>query len=264
MNILKLRLYMIGTLALIFGISTLAFTIILDFLGDLSFFSLVFTVVGFNVLQWLIAPYLVDMMYRVKPANPGEFSDLHQMVQGLSAKTGVSTPRLMIPELPIPNAFAYGSPLTGSRVAVTRGLLNQLPPEEVEAVLGHEFGHLRHRDVQIMLFVSLLPSVFYLIAQYTMYSSYYSMGSSNNRRNGNGLALIGGISMVIYFVLLLFSLGLSRLREYYADQHSAMVVDQGATKLSGALARVHRNRQDDEADEGPRVQWVQDPVHIGS
>lgn len=265
MNLVKLRLYMIGTLALIIGISTLAFAVILDYVGSFSPFSLIFTVVAVNLLQWLIAPYLVDMMYAVKPANPSEFSDVYRMVEGLSARTGVSTPRLMISELPIPNAFAYGSPLTGSRVAVTRGLLSQLEPEEVEAVLGHEFGHLRHRDVQVMLFVSLLPSIFYLLARYAMYSSYYSVGSRDSERRGGGLALISTVSMMVYFVLLLFTLGLSRLREYYADQHSVMVVDQGDRKLSEALAKISQgtwrtmNRVRAPAFSGFKALFISDP-----
>ena len=50
--------------------------------------------------------------------------------------------------------------------------------------------------------------------------------------------LIDGISMVIYYVLTLLVLGLSRIREYYADQRSVATVDDGARKLSEALAKI--------------------------
>ncbi len=70
----------------------------------------------------------------------------------------------MLAQVPVPNAFAYGSPLTGSRVAVTPGLLTALNTDEVEAVLGHELGHLSHKDVQVMMAVSALPSVFMYLA----------------------------------------------------------------------------------------------------
>ena len=237
MNLLKLRLNMLGTLAVIFGVSTLGLAIFLSLLGSFDMFSLLFTVVLFNIIQWLIAPYLVDMMYRTKPADPTEFSELYSAVESLSARSGIKTPALMIAEIPIPNAFAYGSPLTGSRVAVTRGLLTDLEPEEVEAVIGHEFGHLRNRDVQVMMFVSLLPSLFYMLARYTLYSSYYSSSGRDERRNGS-LALVSSISMFVYFILLLFTLSLSRIREYFADQHSVAVVEDGARKLSEALAKI--------------------------
>jgi len=237
LSLWKLRLYMVGTLAVIIGVSTLGFTVLLSLLGSLSLLNLVILVAFFNILQWLFAPYLVEMMYRVKPADPVEFSRLHAIVERLAARSGIKTPTLMIAEIPIPNAFAYGSPLTGSRVAVTRGLLRHLELEEVEAVLGHEFGHIRHRDVQVMMLVSLLPSLFYLLARYAMYSSYYA-GWSREERRGGAFLLISTVSMFIYFILLLFTLGLSRLREYYADQNSVMVVEDGARKLSEALAKI--------------------------
>ncbi len=45
-------------------------------------------------------------------------------------------------------------------------------------------------------------------------------------------------SIAAYWVLLLFTLGLSRLREYYADRHSASIVDDGPRKLSVGLAKI--------------------------
>ncbi|MEM4727082.1 MAG: zinc metalloprotease HtpX [Candidatus Bathyarchaeia archaeon] len=236
MNLWKLRLSMAGTLAVIIGITTLGFALVLSLMNSLSLLSLVVLVAAFNIIQWLIAPYMVDMLYRVRPLGADESPRLHRILQELSHRSGIRPPKLMMADLPVPNAFAYGSPLTGSRVAVTRGLLSSLDEEEVEAVIGHELGHLKHRDVQVMMFASFLPSLFYLLARSMLYSSYYY--DRRNRRDGGGLALLGGVSMLIYFVLLLFSLSLSRLREYYADQHSVSVVEDGARKLSEGLAKI--------------------------
>ncbi|MEM2892768.1 MAG: zinc metalloprotease HtpX [Candidatus Bathyarchaeia archaeon] len=236
MNLWKLRLSMAGTLAVIIGITTLGFALVLSLMNSLSLLSLVVLVAAFNIIQWLIAPYMVDMLYRVRPLGADESPRLHRILQELSHRSGIRPPKLMMADLPVPNAFAYGSPLTGSRVAVTRGLLSSLDEEEVEAVIGHELGHLKHRDVQVMMFASFLPSLFYLLARSMLYSSYYY--DRRDRRDGGGLALLGGVSMLIYFVLLLFSLSLSRLREYYADQHSVSVVEDGARKLSEGLAKI--------------------------
>ncbi|MEM2913972.1 MAG: hypothetical protein QXH91_01030 [Candidatus Bathyarchaeia archaeon] len=70
MNALKLRAAMIGTLAAIIGLSTLFFTVVLSLLNVFDFWLLGIFVVGFNVLQWLIAPYLIDAMYRVRKVSP--------------------------------------------------------------------------------------------------------------------------------------------------------------------------------------------------
>ncbi|MCJ7631147.1 zinc metalloprotease HtpX, partial [Candidatus Bathyarchaeota archaeon] len=159
---------------------------------------------------------------------------LYQIVERISQRTKLAVPRIMIANIPIPNAFAYGSPIAGTRVAVTSDLLSILEPEEVEAVLGHELGHIKHRDVQIMMFVSVLPAILYYIGFSLSFQSRYR----RDRDQGSGLALVGALSMFLYFVITLLSLQLSRLREYYADRHSVQVVDDGARKLQEALAKI--------------------------
>ena len=235
MNLIKLRFSMLGTVALIIAVSTLGLGTILTMTGTLNLYSLIAMVAVFNIAQWLLAPYLVNRLYGVRRLEPDENPELHSMVDELSARSGIRTPKLMISKLPIPNAFAYGSPLTGSHVAVTQGLLTSLDTEEVEAVIGHELGHIKHRDVQVMMFISFLPSLFYIIARSMLFSRYYG---GRDRRNSGGLAAIGGVSMLIYFFLLIFNLGFSRLREYYADQHAASIVGDGARKLSEGLAKI--------------------------
>ncbi len=230
----KLRFSLIGTLALIIGLSTLFFTVIMALAG-VSMMLLPFIVVIFNIVQWLIAPYIIDAMYRVKEVKASEDPALHEIVKRLSKKSRIKTPKLMKAKMAIPNAFAYGSPLTGSRVAVTTGLLETLETEEVEAVIGHELGHLKHRDVQVMMFVSILPAIFYFIG-YSMLLS--SMFSRRNTRNSGGAVIIGIASIFIFMILTIFTLYLSRIREYFADRHSASIVEDGSRKLAEGLAKI--------------------------
>ena len=201
------------------------------FVGSFDVFTLAFMIVGFNLLQWLTAPFLIDAMYRVKEVSRSAMPRLYDIVERLSAKSGIRTPRVMLANIPIPNAFAYGSPIAGTRVAVTKGLLDTLDEEEVEAVIGHELGHIRHRDVQIMMFASVLPAVCY----YVGYSLMYSAGS---RDRASGAVAIGMGSIFLYWILTLLSLKLSRLREFYADRHSVEVVEDGRRKLSEGLAKI--------------------------
>jgi heat shock protein HtpX len=235
MSLLRLRLSMLGTLAAIIAVSTLGIGLVLSMMGELNVTTLVVVVTLFNVGQWLLAPYLVNAIYKARQMEPDESPRLYQAVEDLSARSGIRKPKLMYSSLDIPNAFAYGSPLTGSHVAVTQGLLSSLSMDEVEAVIGHELGHIKHRDVQAMMFLSLLPSIFYIVARSTLFSRVYG---DRDRRDSGALALVGGVSMLIYFALLLFNMGFSRLREYYADQHSAKVVENGAWKLSTGLAKI--------------------------
>jgi len=236
MSTWKLQSSMLGTLAVIFGLSTLFFTILLELMGALNIFTLVTFVFSFNLIQWLLAPYLIDALYRVREVSKSENPKLHSMVESLSQKSGVKAPRVMMANIPIPNAFAYGSPIGGTKVAVTSGLLQTLEDEEVEAVLGHEIGHLKHRDVQVMMFVSMLPAIFLYIYYSMIMSSWYGRG--RERDSGSAAVLIGVASFVMYMILSVFTLYLSRLREYFADRHSANIVDEGRRKLSEALAKI--------------------------
>jgi len=230
----KLRFSLIGTVALIIGLSTLFFTVIMAVAG-VSLLLMPFIVVAFNIVQWLIAPYLIDAIYRVKEVKPQEDPALHEMVDRLSKKSRIKTPKLMKAQMAIPNAFAYSSPLTGSKVAVTTGLLETLDADEVEAVIGHELGHLKHRDVQVMMFVSILPAIFYYIGYSLLLSSMFSRRDS---RDSGGAVIIGIASILIYWVLTLFTLYLSRIREYFADRHSASIVEDGSQKLSEGLVKI--------------------------
>lgn len=225
---------LVGTVAIIITLSTLFFTFILSLAG-VSILLMPFIVVIFNIIQWLASPYLIDAIYRVKEVKPQDDPALHQMVDRLSQKSNIKKPKLMKAKMPIPNAFAYSSPLTGSKVAVTTGLLENLEAEEVEAVLGHELGHLKHRDVQVMMFVSILPAIFYFIGYSMLLSSMFSRRDS---RDSGGAAIIGIASIFLYWVLTLFTLYLSRIREYYADRHSASIVEDGSRKLSEGLAKI--------------------------
>jgi len=234
MNLWKLRFSTFGTLAIIIGLSTLFFTVLLSLTGIFDYLTLIIFVVLFNFVQWLLAPYLIGALYRVREVSPSDDPKLYGIVERLSQKSGIKMPKVMIAQIPLPNAFAYGSPIAGSRVAVTTGLLKTLESEEVEAVIGHELGHLKHRDVQVMMFVSFLPALFYWISYITFISSAYG----RRERDSGTAAIIGIASMFIYWVITLFTLHLSRLREYYADRHSATIVEEGPRKLSEGLAKI--------------------------
>jgi heat shock protein HtpX len=225
---------MAGTLALIVSLSTLFFTVILSLTGTFDFLTLGILVGAFNVVQWLISPYIIDALYHVRAMSPTEEPKLHEVVNDLSKKSKIGTPKLMLAQIPLPNAFAYGSPIAGTRIAVTSGLMKTLDQGEVEAVVGHELGHLRHRDVQLMMFVSLLPAVAYYIGFSLMLSGMYG---GNQKNQGNGAAL-GIVFMAFSWIMNLFILNLSRVREYYADRHSASIVEGGSQKLSTGLAKI--------------------------
>jgi heat shock protein HtpX len=254
---------MIATLAMIIGLSTLVFTVVLFLFSSLDLVTLGILVVAFNIGQWLLSPYLIGALYHTRPMAANENPQLHQMVEEISKKSGISTPKLMLAQVPIPNAFAYGSPIAGNRVAVTDGILKTLNLGEIEAVLGHELGHLKHRDVQAMMFVSLMPALFMYIGYSLMLS-----GMTGSRKNQGGGAALGIAFLAFSWVLNMFTLYLSRLREYYADRHSASVVQGGSQKLSTGLAKIvnatknmGRQRRGRQSLSSFKALFITDPDH---
>jgi len=229
---------MLATMTLIIGLSTLILTAIMLYFGVFNIIFVGVLVVAINIVQWLFAPYLLGAVYRIRKISQAENPQLHQIVDNLSKKCNIKKPELMLAQIPVPNAFAYGSPISGSRVAVTPGLLTTLSTDEVEAVLGHELGHLRHKDVQVMMAVSALPSIFMYLGYTLMWSGMASSGGrGKSGNNGNG-AIIGIALMAFSYLLTFLTLWLSRVREYYADRNAVQVVDNGAWKLSTGLARI--------------------------
>ena len=214
--------------------STLMLAVALTLTGLFDIATLGVLVVVFNIIQWLVSPYLIGALYRTREISPNENPKLHEAVEKISQKSGMKPPKLMLAQIPIPNAFAYGSPLGGSRIAVTSGILKTLNDGEIEAVIGHELGHLKHRDVQVMMFVSLLPALFYYVGYSLTLSSIYG----RRREEGSSTALIGIIFIAFWWVLNLFTLYLSRLREFYADKHSVTTIEGGSQKLSTGLAKI--------------------------
>ncbi len=234
----ELRLMMLVTAAATVLIGVGLVGLVADYLGyGVSPLLLAAGVAFFMLLQWLFSPLLINLLYGAREAGP-ELDWLRVELERIARDSGLrSTPKLMVAEMDAPNAFAYGSPLFGNYVAVTRGLLRLLPREEVIAVMGHEVGHLKHRDVVAILALATIPAIVYFLGRALL---YYAMWTGGDRREQSPLyALALGAALVaIGFLLHLVVQHFSRLREYYADAHSALVTGRPRL-LQRALARLH-------------------------
>ena len=161
-------------------------------------------------LQYLLGPAIVGWTMKVKYVSPDEQPELHRLVQELATAARIPVPRVGISSLPIPNAFAFGRWRSDGRVVVTEKLMKTLDRNELRAGLGHEIMHLRNRDVAVITFLSLLPNIFYFL---------FRIGLRARGRNALG-PLLSVLSIVVYFVLQLLVLYVSRIREYAADEGS--------------------------------------------
>ena len=186
-----------------------------------------------DIVQWLFSPYIIGYAYRLTPVSETDtrYSWLIEIVRKLSQNSGVKMPQVFIAEVRFPNAFAYSSPIAGKRIAVTRPMFDILTREELEAVLAHEMGHLKHRDVELLFAIGLIPTVLFYLA--------YGLLFSGNSRQQNGYGFLIAIAlMIVSFIFNIMILGINRMRESYADINAVQTADQGALHLQTALAKI--------------------------
>lgn len=188
-----------------------------------------------SLLSYLAAPWIINMSYGARPSP-----ELQEIVNEVAMRAGMKPPKAVLVEGP-PNAFAYGNPIAGRYVAVSRSLYEMLDRGELEAVIGHELGHHKHRDMIVILLLGLVPSILYYMGvtmiRLGLWSSYRS--SSERREEGNGiyLAALGALGVLLSLVMQVAVLAFSRLREYYADAHGALVTTP--RQMQRALAKIH-------------------------
>lgn len=193
----------------------------------------------FILLQYLVGPAIVRGSTHLHYLQPGENPWLESKVKELADKGGMSMPRLAIVPDQTPNAFIFGRTAGDATLAVHEGLLKQLNEDEVKAVVGHELGHVKHKDYLVMTMLSALPLLTYWIAWGTFEAARWSGRSSDKKEGGARAALfaVALVSYVVYIVTLLCVMGLSRLREHYADAYSAYVTGQ-PRQLESALVKI--------------------------
>jgi len=234
----QLRLSMTVSILL----ASIIFTVFLAVIMYLLQLPLIFAVIGaiiFILLQYLIGPAIVRSSTRLRYLRPGEHPWLESTVNGLTTKGGMPAPKLAIVPDPTPNAFVFGRTTKDATLAVHEGLLTQLDKEEVRGVIGHELGHIKHRDFLVMTALSSLPLIAYMIWLLT-YSAARTM-TDGGRKRGMDVRiivwLVAIISYIVYIVSLLCVMRLSRLREHYADAYSAYVTES-PRDLESALTKI--------------------------
>ena len=222
--------------SLVFAIflSAIMFIIQLDLI-----FSVILTAL-FILFQYLIGPAVVAASTRLQYLKPGENPWLESTVKDLATKSSLPMPKLAIVPDQTPNAFVFGRTSSGATLAVHEGLLRNLSQDEVKGVIGHELGHIKHKDYIVMTVLSALPLIAYIIARGTWGAARFARVSSRNREEGSmraALVAIGAISYVVYIISLLFVMRLSRLREHYADSYSAYLTGSPRS-LESALTKI--------------------------
>jgi heat shock protein HtpX len=228
-------------------------------------FSPIATLVGalvlaliFMLIQFAVSPYIVAATTRLQYLRPGDNPWLESTVSKLAGEAGVKPPRLAIVPDPTPNAFVFGNSSNNMTLAVNQGLLSQLNEQEIQGVIGHELGHIRHKDSIVMTFLSAIPLIAYVIARMAFGFGY--VGRKDERGSASYIILAGIVALAVYFIAQLLVMRLSRLRESFADVFSAYLTGSPRS-LESALTRITYGLSlSPQEPHGARALFISDPA----
>src|SRR5467141_770690 len=189
------------------------------------------------LLQYLIGPVIVRATRKLTYLAPGENQWLETKVSQMASTSGSPMPRLAISPDPTPNAFVFGRIQATAATAVHQGLLQRLNEDEIEGVIAHELGHVKHRDFIVVTMISAIPLVAYLIARSVLWGGGYGGRGSNRNNSAGALIAIAVVAYVVYILTTLLALKLTRLRESYADAYSAYLTRK-PRELESALTKI--------------------------
>ncbi len=260
----QLRLAMILP-NLLLGIIFAAFLMAIMFILQIGLIW-AFVLAGiFILIQYFIGPAIVRASTRLHYLKAGENPWLESTVKELAQKSGMQTPRLAVVPNSTPNAFVFGRTSGDATLAVHEGLLQQLNQDEIKGVIGHELGHIKHKDFLIMTALSSLPLLAYLIFRVAFEAAWISGRTTRKKDEGAGLAaalfVVSVLSYIVYIIALLCVMRLSRLREHYADAYSAYVtsaprhLESALTKITYGLSLAPHPERD-----GARTLYIGDPA----
>jgi heat shock protein HtpX len=219
-----------------------ALTLLLMFVGRVfggqngMLIALIFAAV-LNFVSYFFSDKIALAMYRAKPVTREELPRVYQVVESLSQKIGIPTPKIYVIPTDSPNAFATGRNPNHASVAVTRGILNLLNDEELEGVLAHELGHVRNRDILISSIVATIAGAITYLAEIARWGMLFGgYGRDRDDRGGGGF---GALLMLILapIAAMLIQLAVSRSREYQADESGAHFTGNPYA-LANALAKL--------------------------
>ncbi len=215
-------------------------------------FALMGAAVWFAI-AWVFHQHMIAAATGARGLSRREAPDLYNLLENLSIAAGVTMPKLAVIDSPQLNAFASGIDDKSYTVTVTRGLMEHLNRDELEAVLAHELTHITNKDVRLLIVAVIFVGIFSFVGEIAFRGLFHagmrSPRAPRGRRSGErGQGYLLLIALVIIAVAYLLAIAtrfaLSRKREYLADAGAAELTKKPEAMVSALQKISGRSRVD--------------------
>lgn len=193
-----------------------------------------------NFGSWFYSDKIALSAYRAQPVTQEQAPALYAMVERLAQKAEIPMPGVYIVPGAAANAFATGRDPEHAAVAVTEGIVNMLPEEELEGVIAHELTHIINRDTLTQAVAATIAGAIAFLAQMLQYSLFFG-GRDRNEGGANPIALMATIFLAPLAATII-QMGISRTREFSADAGAAKLTGNPRA-LAQALQRLEASAQ---------------------
>jgi heat shock protein HtpX len=175
-----------------------------------------FFAAAMNFGSYWFSDKIVLAMYRARQVGPDH--RLYEVVERLSRRAGLPTPKVYTIPQASPNAFATGRNPEHAAVAATEGILRILTDEELEGVIAHELAHVKNRDILISSVAATLAAAIMVVSRFAVFFP----GRGDDREGQNPFALLATIILAPVAAMLI-QMAISRSREFAADAGGAAI-----------------------------------------
>jgi heat shock protein HtpX len=204
-----------------------------------------------GAILWFAIAYvfyqgIIDAATGARKVERREQPKLYNLLENLCISRGLKMPALRIMDTSALNAFATGLHEGQYSITVTRGLIDALNDDELEAVLAHELTHIRNRDVRLLVIAVVFVGIFSFVGEIVFRGLWHTGGSSSRRsssdRGNQGLAIVAALAIIAiaYGLAIVIRFALSRRREYLADA-GAVELTKNPDAIISALQKISGN-----------------------
>ena len=188
-----------------------------------------------NVAAYSRAGGIIFGRFVAREVSAASAPILFEELGSLANRASLPTPRAFIFDSDQPNAFATGQSPSVACVAVTKGLMRHLSPQQIRGVLAHELGHIRNRDNLVLTVTATLAGIVTMTAGIVA-STVMTMAWSNDAVAFTVLIAIAAMLAMIA------QMAVSREREFEADAAGAAICGHPEW-IASALEEVGRRQR---------------------